>query len=77
MAKLTKVPETPINGESSEWGYFFTLLSDTTNTIRSSGVTADRPTKGLWIGYPFFDTTLGTPIWYDGTNWIDSAGLTV
>lgn len=42
--------------------------------LSESGTTADRPTKGLWVGRPYFDTTLGQPIWYDGTGWVDATG---
>ena len=38
--------------------------------------TAGRP--GSPRDYQFyFDTTLGIPIWYDGTNWVNAAGTTV
>lgn len=44
--------------------------------INGSGDTASRtPTPVL--GQTYFDTTLGIPIWYDGTNWIDATGVTV
>ncbi len=42
-----------------------------------SGVTASRPTEQLVIGQPFFDTTLGLPIWWNGTDWIDATGAVV
>ena len=45
--------------------------------IPSSGTTANRPTERLSIGQTYFDTTLGIPIWYNGTNWVNSAGTTV
>ena len=41
------------------------------------GETEDRPTDNLVIGQMFFDTTLGKPIWYDGTNWVDATGTSV
>ena len=48
------------------------------NALTRSGVTANRPTKGLYIGMPYFDTTLaagaGKPIWYNGTIWVLSDG---
>ena len=51
------------------------------NALTSAGTTAQRPTKGLWIGRPYFDTSLaagaGKPIWYNGTDWIDATGTTV
>ena len=38
--------------------------------------TAGRP--GSPRDYQFyFDTTLGIPVWYDGTNWVDATGGTV
>ena len=43
----------------------------------SNGTTANRPTLDLQIGQIYFDTTLGRPIWYDGTNWVDADGTTV
>jgi hypothetical protein len=41
------------------------------------GTTADRPVVELQIGQQYFDTTLGYPIWYDGTDWVDAAGTVV
>ena len=41
-----------------------------------SGSSAARP-SGLSAGYPYFDTTLNKPIWYNGTTWVDANGLTV
>jgi hypothetical protein len=39
-----------------------------------NGATADRPVQNLQIGQFYFDTTLGYPIWYDGTDWVDATG---
>lgn len=41
-----------------------------------SGATGSRPTP-RGAGSMWFDTTLGIPIWHDGTNWIDATGTTV
>jgi len=38
--------------------------------------TVSRP-AGPVTGSHVFDTTLGKPIWYDGTNWVDATGTTV
>jgi len=46
-------------------------------TVPASGVTADRPTEKLKVGQYYFDTTVGLPIYWDGTNWIDAAGNVV
>ena len=41
------------------------------------GATADRPVVELQIGQQYFDTTLGYPVWYNGTDWVDSSGTVV
>jgi hypothetical protein len=45
-------------------------------TTAPDGTTAERPTT-VALGYMFFDTTLGHPVWWDGTNWVDATGVTV
>lgn len=40
------------------------------------GVTANRPTTGLYIGRRYFDTTCGMPIYWNGTSWEDNNGRT-
>jgi parallel beta-helix repeat protein len=40
------------------------------------GTTAQRPTTVI-AGDFYYDTTLGKPIWYNGTVWKDAAGTTV
>lgn len=42
-------------------------------TMRS-GTTSNRPTTLLYVGCVYFDITLGKPIWYNGSNWVDSTG---
>ena len=42
-----------------------------------SGITSNRPTIRLQIGQQYFDTTLGIPIWYNGTVWKNASGTTV
>lgn len=46
-------------------------------SVPSSGTTANRPAQNLQVGEFYFDTTLGIPIWYDGTNWVDATGTVV
>lgn len=52
------------------------------NALMKEGVsgnaqaTVDRPT-GIKSGTMTFDTTLGKPIWWDGSVWVDATGLTV
>ena len=40
------------------------------------GDTANRPTPSKASSLPYFDTDLGKPIWYDGSNWVDATGAT-
>lgn len=58
------------------WSYFFTRIDETVESVRQSGTTVQRPTKALWTGRPYFDTTLGKPIWYEGPGWVDATGAT-
>lgn len=56
------------------------FLSATQQTLFNStrsGTTTTRPTDTMparWVGMPYFDTTLGYPIWWDGTQWVDATG---
>ena len=59
------------------WTQFMSNVHRLLSGLVESGTTAQRPTKNLYTGRMFFDTTLGLPIWHDGTNWIDAAGNTV
>lgn len=65
---------------STKWNMWMSSLWNISNSIDGSGITADRPTKGLFAGRPYFDTTLGKPIWLKSvrpTVWVDGAGVTV
>ena len=58
---------------------YFNRLDDflIATSIPASGTTEDRPAQSLQIGQFYFDTTLGYPVWYDGTDWVDAAGTVV
>jgi hypothetical protein len=51
---------------------FLTAISTPQN-----GTTANRPTLNLQIGQFYYDTTLGIPIYWNGTVWKNSSGTTV
>ena len=59
----------------------WTLWGDFVTAGKQSGVTADRPTQGLWVGRTYFDTTLNKPVWVKtatGTPvWVDATGAVV
>jgi hypothetical protein len=61
----------------SSWVEFFSEVFKSIRALQNSGTTAQRPTKGLYVGRPYFDTTLNRPIWYTGTNWIRADGVVV
>lgn len=46
------------------------------NALYKSGTTTQRPTTNLIVGMQYFDTTLGQPIWWNGTVWVDALGNT-
>lgn len=59
------------------WRNFFVALFNICNGISMSGTTAQRPTRPLWVGYRYFDTTLGYPIWVQSLSpvvWVDATG---
>ena len=45
-----------------------------------NGTTAERPqalkANDLHRGFQYFDTTLGRPIWWNGSGWVDATGTT-
>ena len=47
-----------------------------TSVACKSGATGSRPVVTT-VGYMFFDTTLGLPIWWKGAVWVNGAGATV
>lgn len=51
---------------------FLTAISTPQN-----GTTANRPTLNLQVGQFYYDTTLGIPIYWNGTVWKNSSGTTV
>jgi hypothetical protein len=62
------------------WAQWFARVQRIVSSAQSSGVTADRPVKGLWIGRTYFDSTIGMPIWVLSVNpavWVNAAGVVV
>jgi hypothetical protein len=46
--------------------------------LYSSGISDNRPSLLLSdAGYKYYDTTLGKPIWWNGTKWVDATGTDV
>lgn len=61
---------------ASRWLQWVQRVDQTIEAARHSGTTANRPTRLLWVGRTYFDTTLGKPVWYDGSGWVDATGTT-
>ena len=51
-------------------------LSLPLQVVRST-TTVGRPSAPAAIGTMMFDTTLGKPVWWNGTNWVDATGTVV
>jgi hypothetical protein len=85
----TIAPNLPVAGDTYDQTYFNQILNSfrlyftsIDNFTRSSsvyryGTTALRPAVGLTIGQQYFDTTLGIPVWYNGTKWVNASGTIV
>lgn len=70
-------PVSDDNGPTRGWLKWFRIATDTCNSARDSGTTAQRPTENLWVGRTYFDISLGKPVWYSGSDWVDATGSSV
>jgi hypothetical protein len=84
MALINNVPGNDFgNGTkpySQGWTSFFEAVFNLLTAFTQSGTTAQRPTTFLWIGRPYYDTTLGKPVYVNSvgpTVWHDAAGNVV
>jgi hypothetical protein len=62
------------------WAQWLTRTHRAALAVQQSGPTAERPASLLWIGRPFYDTTLNEPIWLAAVNpsvWRNAAGIAV
>lgn len=64
----------------NEWAQFFHALEGITKSASRSGPTSSRPTSSMqwrYTGMPFFDTTLGLPIFLKTASsnaWVKADG---
>lgn len=62
------------------WAGWFSRVQFILLGIGNSGTTAQRPADGtmLWVGFEYFDLTLGYPIWVSAVTpavtWVDATG---
>lgn len=62
------------------WAQWATRVHSVANAAVTSGTTSQRPTKGVWIGLQYYDTTLNKPVYVSSANpivWRDAAGTVV
>ena len=54
------------------------MTSDPSDFLGWAGDTASRPTLNAKpYGHPYLDTDLNKPIWWTGSEWVDSSGNAV
>ena len=56
------------------WQTWFQLVQRYLNGLTNSGPTDGRPTQDLWVGQPYFDTTLNAQVVWNGSTWVTSSG---
>lgn len=61
-----KIADTPTDSLSVVNRKFVTL----------NGTTSNRPTSSI-LGQSYFDTTLGKPVWWNGSAFVDATGTVV
>ena len=67
---------------TAPWAGVFSRWHTIISSAQQSGTTAQRPTKVLWVGRRFYDTTLGYPVWVHSVaggvaTWHNAAGAVV
>lgn len=80
---LSPVPQTAVIADgkgnlSPTYQQWFQSIQKWLAPVGQSDVTANRPTKNLYVGQIFFDVTLGYPVWVKEvgppTVWVNGAG---
>lgn len=84
MALINNVPGNDFQNGTKPfgvaWTSFFEQIFNILTAMTQSGTTANRPTKFLWIGRNYFDTTLGYPVYVKSVGpvvWVNGAGTVV
>jgi hypothetical protein len=58
------------------WVQWFSQLQPILQAVVASGPTSGRPTQNLFIGYPYFDTTIDQTVYWNGVIWVTYAPST-
>lgn len=57
------------------WRQWLSDLLKVVNDMQATGTTTQRPNPAPFIGFMYFDTTIGKPIWaVTGTTWVKADG---
>ena len=56
--------------------YICKSIKTSDSNFKDYGTTSERPI-GINTVFQYFDTTLNKPIWWTGTEWVDSNGVSV
>ncbi len=65
---------------TAPWATWFSNANQILQDLTNSGTTAQRPTTFLYLGKPYFDTTIGMPIVVKSlspTVWVNGVGTAV
>lgn len=64
---------------TAPWAGWFSTVQQILEAVSSAGPTSGRPTQGQFQGMPYFDTTLGFPVWLKtpGSSpvWVNATGV--
>ncbi len=84
---LGALPQAPLTLPSDpyhftpQWAGWLSTAQYILQDASNSGTTAQRPTTNQYIGKPYFDVTLGKPIWLktpgNSPVWVDATGTVV
>lgn len=59
----------------NSWSNWDEILTRSTHVLK--GTSTQRPLTGIEVGEWYFDTDLGSPIWWNGVDWINANGVVV
>jgi hypothetical protein len=89
MAQFDVISEVPLSGYAPETAFGLDVTAAQIyvsgkdfmwepvgggGTTAQGGPTADRPVSPITF-QSYFDTTLGLPVWYTGSAWVNAAGV--
>jgi hypothetical protein len=75
---IKDVPQGQVSDENGPtrpaWLAWFKNTQNAVNSVYESGPSANRPTKGLWLGRRYWDTDTGEMVSWNGVSWVAPAG---